>query len=169
MQIEKRIASYSTGRGKTGKTDAPIENELDIVRNWNFIRLVILAYFFARESFKLICIFYDFEAPPFKNRSFSDFETCIIGFGVKNRFQNISNFLDLDYFEKIKISINYDNQGNLDFFQNNPNLKSWICFGNDFLRRIQWCRFQSQKTNGFQAAELWSRRICKLAWNSFGV
>ena len=24
---------YSTGRGKTGKTDAPIENELDIVRN----------------------------------------------------------------------------------------------------------------------------------------
>ena len=60
--------SYSTGRGKTGKTDAPIENELDIVRNWNFIRLVILAYFFARESFKLICIFYDFEAPPFENR-----------------------------------------------------------------------------------------------------
>ena len=59
---------YSTGRGKTGKTDAPIENELDIVRNWNFIHLVILAYFFARESFKLICIFYDFEAPPFENR-----------------------------------------------------------------------------------------------------
>ena len=59
---------YSRGRGKTGKTDAPIENELDIVRNWNFIRLVILAYFFARESFKLICIFYDFEAPPFENR-----------------------------------------------------------------------------------------------------
>ena len=38
----------------------------------------------------------------------NDFETCIIGFGMKNRFRNISNFLDLDYFEKIKISINYD-------------------------------------------------------------
>ena len=49
-------------------------------------------------SFKLICIFYNFKAP-------FDFKTCIIGFGVKNRFRNISNFLNLDYFEKIKIMI----------------------------------------------------------------
>ena len=31
--------------------------------------------------------------------------TCFIGFGLKNRFHNISNFLNLDYFEKIKISL----------------------------------------------------------------
>ena len=29
----------------------------------------------------------------------------LIGFGMKNRFRNISNFLNLDYFEKIKIMI----------------------------------------------------------------
>ena len=50
---------------------------------------------------------------------------------MKNRFRNISYFLDLDYFEKIKITMNYDNYRNFDFFQNNPNLKSWICFKND--------------------------------------
>ena len=56
-------------------------------------------------SFKLICIFYDFKAPLLENRLFSDFKTCVIGFGMKNRFRNISNFLNLDYFEKIKIMI----------------------------------------------------------------
>ena len=56
-------------------------------------------------SFKLICIFYDFKAPLLENRWFSDFKTCIIGFGMKNCFRNISNFLNLDYFEKIKIMI----------------------------------------------------------------
>ena len=56
-------------------------------------------------SFKLICIFYDFKALLLENRKFSDFETYFTGFGVKNRFRNISNFLDSDYFEKIKISI----------------------------------------------------------------
>ena len=60
-------------------------------------------------SFKLICIFYDFKAPLLENRWFSDFKTCIIGFGKKNRFRNISNFLDLDYFEKIKIMIIMEN------------------------------------------------------------
>ena len=55
--------------------------------------------------FKLICIFYDFEAPLLENRWFSDFETCIIRFGSKNRFRNISNFLNLDYYEKVKIMI----------------------------------------------------------------
>ena len=64
--------------------------------------------------------------------------------------------------------LNYHNLWKFWFFQNNPNLKSWICFGNDFSRRIQWCRFQSQKINGFQMAELQSRRICKLAWNFHG-
>ena len=34
ISLERRNdETYSTGRGKTGKTDAPIENELDIVRN----------------------------------------------------------------------------------------------------------------------------------------
>ena len=38
-------------------------------------------------------------------KPFVFFETCIIGFSVKNCFQNISNFLNLDYFEKIQISL----------------------------------------------------------------
>ena len=42
--------------------------------------------------FKLICIFYDFKALLLENRLFSDFETCFIGFSIKNRFRNISNF-----------------------------------------------------------------------------
>ena len=71
--------------------------------------MVNLAYFCARESFKLIYIFYDFKAPLLEDLWFFDFKTCAIGFGVKNHFQNISNFLNLDYFEKIKIFINYDN------------------------------------------------------------
>ena len=36
---------------------------------------------------------------------------------MKNRFRNISYFLDLDYFEKIKISIIIINYGNFDFFK----------------------------------------------------
>ena len=47
----------------------------------------------------------------------SDFKTCAIGFGVKNRFQNMSNFFNLDYFEKIKIVIIIDNYENFDFFK----------------------------------------------------
>ena len=36
---------------------------------------------------------------------------------MKNYFPDISNFLHLDYFKKIKISIHYDNYGNFDFFK----------------------------------------------------
>ena len=36
---------------------------------------------------------------------------------MKNRFRNISNFLNLDYFEKIKIAINHDNYENFNFFK----------------------------------------------------
>ena len=42
---------------------------------------VNLVCFCARESFRLICILYNFEAWPFENRWFSDFETGTIGFG----------------------------------------------------------------------------------------
>ena len=38
---------------------------------------------------------------------------------MKNCFRNISNFLYLDYFEKIKITIDYDNYRNFDFFMLN--------------------------------------------------
>ena len=68
----------------------------------------------AAPNFKLICIFYDFKAPLLENRWFSDFKTCIIGFGMKNCFRNISSFLDLNYFEKNQ---NYDNYGNFDVFK----------------------------------------------------
>ena len=53
----------------------------------------------------------------FLNQSVFLIETCTIGYGTKNHFQNIYNFLNLDYFEKIKITINDDNYRNIDFFK----------------------------------------------------
>ena len=53
--------------------DAPMNNELNIIWSWNFIYSVNLAYFCARESFKQICIFYDFEND-FENDLENDFE-----------------------------------------------------------------------------------------------
>ena len=96
---------YSTLSGKTDKLEEAVNRELNITRSWNFIQTVDLAWFIPRMSFKLICIFYNFKAPLLENRQFSYFETYFIGFGVKNRFRNISSFLNLDYFEKIKISL----------------------------------------------------------------
>jgi hypothetical protein len=48
-------------------------------------------------------------------KPFPDFETRFIGFGVKNRFRGISNFLNLDYFEKIQIFLIIIIYGNFDF------------------------------------------------------
>ena len=68
LQLIAYGKAYSTGQGKTGKMVAPTDNELNIIRSWNFTYMVNSVYFYARESLKLICIFYDFEAPPFENR-----------------------------------------------------------------------------------------------------
>ena len=61
--------------------EEPVNRELNVTRNWNFIQVVDLAWFSPQMNFKLICIFYDFKAPLLENRWFSDFKTCINGFG----------------------------------------------------------------------------------------
>ena len=95
------VHGYSTPRGKTDKLEEAVNRELNVTRSWNFIHIRNLAWFIDWMNFKQICIFYDFEAPLLENRWFSDFKTCIIGFGVKNHFQKMSNLLNLEYFEKI--------------------------------------------------------------------
>ena len=86
-QIEKTfffysLHCYSAVWAKTGKSDAPINDELNILWGWNFVCRVNLVCFCVRESFKQICIFYNFEAPPFENGWFSGFENCAIGFKI---------------------------------------------------------------------------------------
>jgi len=48
------VYDYSTPRGKTDKLEEPVNREPNVTRSWNFIQL--------------ICIFYDFKAPPLENR-----------------------------------------------------------------------------------------------------
>ena len=59
---------YSTSRGKTDKLEEPVNRELNVIRSWNFIQILNLAWFIDWMSCKLICIFYNLKAPLLENR-----------------------------------------------------------------------------------------------------